>query len=110
MLTGGEREADHPVEAVVVGDGQGGEPEPGGFVRQLLGVARAVEEREVGVAVQLRVGDHPVTVPNICSIVANADDDFCYLTTTGRVTGEPHEIEIWFAVDGDTALPALGCR
>lgn len=21
----------------------------------------------------------------------------CYLTTTGRVTGNPHEIEIWFA-------------
>ncbi|MET0627373.1 MAG: nitroreductase/quinone reductase family protein [Acidimicrobiia bacterium] len=28
-----------------------------------------------------------------------ADDDFCYLTTRGRVTGEPHEIEIWFALD-----------
>jgi deazaflavin-dependent oxidoreductase (nitroreductase family) len=27
-----------------------------------------------------------------------ADEDFCYLTTTGRVTGEPHEIEIWFAL------------
>jgi deazaflavin-dependent oxidoreductase (nitroreductase family) len=26
-----------------------------------------------------------------------ADDAFCYLTTRGRVTGEPHEIEIWFA-------------
>jgi deazaflavin-dependent oxidoreductase (nitroreductase family) len=25
------------------------------------------------------------------------DDDFCYLTTRGRVTGRPHEIEIWFA-------------
>jgi deazaflavin-dependent oxidoreductase (nitroreductase family) len=24
---------------------------------------------------------------------------FCYLTTTGRVTGKPHEIEIWFALD-----------
>ena len=23
--------------------------------------------------------------------------DFCYLTTTGRTTGEPHRIEIWFA-------------
>ncbi|MFN8025821.1 MAG: nitroreductase/quinone reductase family protein [Acidimicrobiia bacterium] len=28
-----------------------------------------------------------------------ADDDYCYLTTTGRVSGQPHEIEIWFAVD-----------
>ena len=31
-----------------------------------------------------------------------ADDDFCYLTTTGRVTGQPHTIEIWFAVGGRT--------
>ena len=28
-----------------------------------------------------------------------ADDDFCYLSTTGRVSGDPHEIEIWFALD-----------
>jgi deazaflavin-dependent oxidoreductase (nitroreductase family) len=25
--------------------------------------------------------------------------DFCYLVTTGRITGSPHEIEIWFALD-----------
>ncbi len=25
-----------------------------------------------------------------------AGEDFCYLTTTGRVSGKPHEIEIWF--------------
>jgi deazaflavin-dependent oxidoreductase (nitroreductase family) len=31
-----------------------------------------------------------------------ADEDFCYLTTTGRVTGRPHEIEIWFAIHGKT--------
>jgi len=24
--------------------------------------------------------------------------DFAYLTTSGRVTGEPHRIEIWFAI------------
>ena len=30
------------------------------------------------------------------------DDDFCYLTTSGRRTGRPHEIEIWFALDGET--------
>lgn len=23
-------------------------------------------------------------------------EDYCYLTTRGRVTGKPHEIEIWF--------------
>jgi deazaflavin-dependent oxidoreductase (nitroreductase family) len=31
-----------------------------------------------------------------------ASHDFCYLTTIGRVTGRPHTIEIWFALDGDT--------
>ena len=31
-----------------------------------------------------------------------ADEDYCYLTTKGRVTGKPHEIEIWFGARGDT--------
>ena len=31
-----------------------------------------------------------------------ADENFCYLTTTGRVSGEPHEIEIWFALVPET--------
>lgn len=25
-------------------------------------------------------------------------EDVCYLTTTGRVTGRPHRVEIWFAL------------
>ena len=50
-----EREADRAVEAVVVGDGQRRQPEARRFHRQLLGVAGAVEEGEVGVAVQLGV-------------------------------------------------------
>ncbi|MGZ3601256.1 MAG: nitroreductase/quinone reductase family protein [Ktedonobacterales bacterium] len=29
-------------------------------------------------------------------------EEFCYLTTTGRVTGHPHRIEIWFALYGHT--------
>lgn len=29
-------------------------------------------------------------------------EDFCYLTTTGRVTGRPHTVEIWFALYGST--------
>jgi deazaflavin-dependent oxidoreductase (nitroreductase family) len=33
---------------------------------------------------------------------AATDDDFCYLTTRGRVSGRPREIEIWFALDGRT--------
>lgn len=31
-----------------------------------------------------------------------ASDDYCYLTTTGRRTGRPHRIEIWYAVEGGT--------
>jgi deazaflavin-dependent oxidoreductase (nitroreductase family) len=31
-----------------------------------------------------------------------AKDDYCYLTTTGRVTGKPHEIEIWFGLNDAT--------
>jgi deazaflavin-dependent oxidoreductase (nitroreductase family) len=31
-----------------------------------------------------------------------ADAQFCYLTTTGRVSGRPHTIEIWFARHGRT--------
>jgi hypothetical protein len=27
-------------------------------------------------------------------------EPFCYLTTVGRVSGRPHTIEIWFALDG----------
>ena len=45
--------ADDAVETVVIGDGQRFETETGSFLRQLLGVRGAVEEREVGVAVQL---------------------------------------------------------
>jgi deazaflavin-dependent oxidoreductase (nitroreductase family) len=32
-----------------------------------------------------------------------AKEDYCYLTTTGRVSGKPHEIEIWFGLN-HTAL------
>lgn len=34
---------------------------------------------------------------------ALGSEPYCYLTTTGRVTGKPHEIEIWFALAGNTA-------
>ena len=30
------------------------------------------------------------------------DRPFCYLTTIGRMSGRPHTIEIWFALDGRT--------
>jgi deazaflavin-dependent oxidoreductase (nitroreductase family) len=29
---------------------------------------------------------------------ALAGEQFCYLTTTGRVSGKPHTIEIWFGL------------
>jgi deazaflavin-dependent oxidoreductase (nitroreductase family) len=38
--------------------------------------------------------------------------DFCYVTTTGRTTGQPHRIEIWFAAhpDRDTIFMLSGGR
>ena len=39
-----------------------------------------------------------------------ASEDFCYLTTTGRVSGRPHTIEIWFALDGRTLYILSGGR
>jgi hypothetical protein len=31
-----------------------------------------------------------------------ASEQFLYVTTTGRRTGNPHEIEIWFGTNGRT--------
>ena len=39
-----------------------------------------------------------------------AQEDFCYLTTTGRVTGRPHKIEIWFALVGGALYVLSGGR
>jgi deazaflavin-dependent oxidoreductase (nitroreductase family) len=39
-----------------------------------------------------------------------ANDDFCYLTTTGRVTGRPHTIEIWFAMREHSIYMLAGGR
>ena len=30
------------------------------------------------------------------------NEDYCYLTTRGHKTGNPHEIEIWFGVQGSS--------
>ncbi len=32
----------------------------------------------------------------------HSGDDYCYLTTKGRKSGNPHEIEIWFGVQGNS--------
>ena len=37
-------------------------------------------------------------MPMMIDLRALSEESFCYLTTTGRITGEPHEIEIWFAL------------
>lgn len=31
-----------------------------------------------------------------------AGEEYCYLTTTGRVSGHPHAIEIWFGLRDNT--------
>ena len=51
----GLREANHPVETVMVGDGQGFESEFGGLLGQFLGGGGTVEERERRMAVQFGV-------------------------------------------------------
>jgi deazaflavin-dependent oxidoreductase (nitroreductase family) len=39
-----------------------------------------------------------------------ATEAFCYVTTTGRVSGRPHEIEIWFGASGRTIYMLAGGR
>lgn len=41
---------------------------------------------------------------------ALADEPFCYLTTKGRVSGEPREIEIWFGLEASTLYMLSGGR
>lgn len=36
--------------------------------------------------------------------------DYCYITTTGRRSGNPHTIEIWFAVAGGRVYVLSGGR
>ncbi len=43
-----------------------------------------------------QTGDSPQGIEVLLSRLTK--EDFCYLTTTGRVSGRPHEIEIWFGV------------
>jgi deazaflavin-dependent oxidoreductase (nitroreductase family) len=37
-----------------------------------------------------------------------ANEDYCYLTTLGRVTGNPHEIEIWFGSQNNSIYLMAG--
>jgi len=36
--------------------------------------------------------------------------DYCYLTTTGRISGTPHRIEIWFVMLEETVFVMAGDR
>jgi len=36
--------------------------------------------------------------------------DYCYVTTAGRVTGNPHTVEIWFALRDSTIYILAGGR
>jgi len=38
----------------------------------------------------------------------SAGDEYCYLTTIGRTSGEPREIEIWFGLIGTTLFMLSG--
>jgi len=42
--------------------------------------------------------------------LALAEEPYAYVTTTGRRTGLPREIEIWFVLLGDTVLLLAGGR
>jgi deazaflavin-dependent oxidoreductase (nitroreductase family) len=41
---------------------------------------------------------------------ALASEQYCYLTTRGRRTGNPRTIEIWFGLEGDTLYMLSGER
>jgi deazaflavin-dependent oxidoreductase (nitroreductase family) len=45
---------------------------------------------------------------NASAWAAFAGEQYCYLTTVGRVSGNPHRIEIWFAIDGQTLYMLSG--
>jgi deazaflavin-dependent oxidoreductase (nitroreductase family) len=54
----------------------------------------------------IRAEELPKNVPPLDPAVA--EEPYCYLTTTGRVSGEPREIEIWFGLVGATVYLLSG--
>ena len=50
------------------------------------------------------MSDAEATVP----LSSLAGEQFCYVTTTGRVTGRPHTIEIWFGLNERTLYMLSG--
>jgi deazaflavin-dependent oxidoreductase (nitroreductase family) len=52
-----------------------------------------------------------ITKPqHITDLSVLAQQPFCYFTTTGRMTGRPHTIEIWFGISGRTLYMLSGGR
>ena len=43
-------------------------------------------------------------------LAAHANDSVCHLQTTGRTSGRPRTIEIWFATDGERIYLLAGGR
>jgi len=43
-----------------------------------------------------------MTNKTVTSLKGLTDEEYCYLTTIGRITGKPHEIEIWFGLKVNT--------
>ena len=39
-----------------------------------------------------------------------AKEEYCYLTTIGRVSGRPHEIEIWFGLQDNSLYLLSGSK
>jgi deazaflavin-dependent oxidoreductase (nitroreductase family) len=46
--------------------------------------------------------------PGVTADDDRGDLDYCYVTTTGRRSGNPHTIEIWFASDADRVYLLAG--
>jgi len=44
----------------------------------------------------------------VTSLESLSGEQFMYVTTTGRRTGNPHEIEIWFGMSGSTVYLLAG--
>src|SRR5439155_1739998 len=44
----------------------------------------------------------------LVSMSSLAEEAYCYLTTTGRVSGQPREIEIWFGLESSTLYMLSG--
>ena len=50
----------------------------------------------------------PSSTSSVAGLDGFSNESFCYLTTTGRSSGNPHTIEIWFALEGSTLYMLSG--